>query len=41
MSRMSGALASRSADTSASAAGICPLMCAVRPSSVTKVSKMP
>jgi hypothetical protein len=38
---MSGALASRSADTLASAAGIWPLMCAVRASSVTKVSKMP
>jgi len=41
MSRMSGALASRSADTLASAAGIWPLMCAVRASSVAKVSKMP
>ncbi len=38
---MSGARASRSADTSASAAGIWPLMCAVRASPVAKVSKMP
>ena len=38
---MSGARASRSADTWASAAGIWPLMCAVRASSVAKVSKMP
>ena len=38
---MSGARASRSADTSASAAGIWPLMCAVRASLVAKVSKMP
>jgi hypothetical protein len=38
---MSGALASRSADTLASAAGIWPLRCAVRASSVAKVSKMP
>jgi hypothetical protein len=39
--RMSGSRASRSADTSASAAGIWPLMCAVRASPVAKVSKMP
>jgi len=39
--RMSGSRASRSADTWASAAGIWPLMCAVRASSVAKVSKMP
>ena len=38
---MSGARASRLADTWASAAGIWPLMCAVRASSVAKVSKMP
>ena len=39
--RMSGSRASRSADTWASAAGIWPLMCAVRASPVAKVSKMP
>ena len=39
--RMSGARASRSADTWVSAAGIWPLMCAVRASPVAKVSKMP
>jgi hypothetical protein len=38
---MSGSLASRSADTALSAAGIWPLMCAVRAASVAKVSKMP
>jgi hypothetical protein len=38
---MSGSLASRSADTVASAAGVRPLICAVRASSVAKVSKMP
>jgi len=39
--RMLGSLASSSADTLANAAGISPLMCATRASSVAKVSKMP